>query len=445
MANESVTEVVTSGSASYETPAKQRRRIVLSSYLGNTVEWYDFYIYGIAAALYFPSIFFASSSPLVGTIASFGTFASGFLARPIGGIIGGHFGDRYGRKSVLVVSMTLMGLSTFAVGALPGEARIGVAAPVILVLLRLVQGFAAGAEWGGGILMIVESCRQERRGFWGGIGSAGVFCGGVLATLTFTAISSLPDGMDEYIWRIPFLASAVLVLIGMWIRLGIVESSAFRESQDAGEEHVRTPFLYLLRNYKRQAFVAIALSAGANIAYQIYITYATAYTRAVEGDIATILGAQTLVGVLALGLTPFFGYLSDLVGRKTVTIAGFAFTVPWVYLLFGQLENGSFATILGLLILCEVGHSAVYGPLSSFLAELFHTRTRYTGVSLGYQIGGALAGMVPLVAATLVAAGGPAAGAQWVPTVALVASIVGIFAVLLVRETNKASLTGEAE
>lgn len=432
---------LTTASDTRITTSAQRRRIVLSTYLGNTVEWYDFYIYGIASALYFPAIFFSSSSPLMGTIASFGTLASGFLARPVGGIVGGHFGDKYGRKKVLVASMTLMGVSTFAVGVLPGHASIGVLAPIMLILLRIVQGLAAGAEWGGGILMIVEHFNDRRRGFWGSIGSTGVFCGGVLATLTFAGISRLPENVESYIWRAPFLASAILVVVGMWIRLGVVESPAFKEAQArVSEETTRVPIMELISRFKRQIFVAIALSAGSGIAYQVYITYATAYTRAVDGDVSALLLSQNIIGLLALCMTPFFGWLSDIVGRKVVTIAGSAFMIPWVFLLYGQLGAGNFGSVLVLLILCEVGHSAQYGALSSFLSELFETRTRYTGSSLGYQMGGALAGLSPLVAASLLAAAGGPPNVGWVPVIVLVSSLVAIFATLLVRETAKSPL-----
>jgi MFS transporter, MHS family, shikimate and dehydroshikimate transport protein len=419
----------------------ERRKIVLSTYVGTTIEWFDFYLYGIAAALYFPQIFFTNNSQTVGIIASFGALAGGFLARPIGGIIGGHFGDRYGRKKVLVASMVIMGTSTTAVGLLPGHATIGIWAPMLLIIARLLQGLGAGAEWGGGVLMIVEHFSGRRRGFWGSLGNTGVYTGGALATMVFAFISRFPEDHQLYLWRIPFVASALLVFLGLWIRLGISESPAFvaakeAEAKKAAKSAEPLPFMVLIRRYRRQLAIVVLLSAAANVGYQTYVTFGTSYTRTIDGNVSQLLALQTIIGLIALVLTPFFGWLSDVVGRKLVTGSGLIFMVPWVFLLFKYLNEGNMGMALAMLILCEIGHSAIYGPLSAFLSELFNTTTRYSGASMGYQVGGAIAGLAPLLAASILAASGGAPNVGWVPLIVVASSAAGLIALCYAPERS---------
>ncbi|MFC9838423.1 MFS transporter [Rhodococcus sp. NPDC127530] len=418
----------------------ERRRIIVSSLLGNTVEWFDFYIYGISAALFFPTIFFPSDSQLVGTLASFGTLAGGFLIRPVGGLIGGHIGDRYGRKKVLVASMVLMGGSTVVVGLLPGYDIWGVWAAVLLIIARLLQGIGAGAEYGGSVLMITEHFDSRRRGFWASLGNTGVFAGGVFATLTFAIITRFPAEQQEYLWRVPFIASALLVGVGLWIRLGVSETPAFKASIAKRVESA-APFVDMMRRYKGMLLIVVVVATAASLPYQIYVTFGTAYTRAVDGNVSHLLNSQTIIGFMALAMTPMFGYLSDRVGRKPLMAAGIILMIPAVYFLFSQINGQNQSMILLALVLCEVGHCMAYGPLAAFLAEHFDTRTRYTGVSMGYQICGALAGLAPLGATAILKASGGAPNVGWVPITLVVTGVLGIVALVPAKEMAGKALT----
>ncbi|MCK1710411.1 MULTISPECIES: MFS transporter [unclassified Bradyrhizobium] len=387
-----------------------RRRLITSTLLGTTIEFFDVYIYGLAAGLYFAHLFFANASPTIGVIASFGTLASGFLVRPIGGIIGGHFGDRYGRKKILVASMITMGTGTFVVGLLPGYAQIGPLAPILLILARLAQGLGAGAEWGGGLLMLVEHMDQERRGFWGSLTNFGIWLGISIGTLIFAGITRLPPDVQEWAWRMPFLASGALVVIGLWVRLGVAETPIFakaeREAKATRSE--RLPIADLLRHQMKPTLIAICIALGA-ASFQIYGAFATSYAAMLHLPMTTILLFQFANGVIAMGLTVFFGWLSDKIGRRMLAIVGSVIVVPAMYMLFRSLNAADLQFVLISLIVLEIGHSMIYGPMGAFLAEMFDTRTRYTGVSLAYQIGaGAISGLGPLAASSiLAAAGGP--------------------------------------
>ncbi|WP_170947635.1 MULTISPECIES: MFS transporter [Nocardiaceae] len=405
----------------------------MSSLLGNTIEWYDFYIYGISAALFFPAIYFPSDSALIGTLASFGTLAGGFLIRPVGGLIGGHIGDRYGRKKVLVGSMLLMGGSTVVVGILPGFETLGVWAPVLLIIARLLQGVGAGAEYGGSVLMITEHFDSRRRGFWASLGNTGVFAGGVFATLTFAVITRFSEDQQDYLWRVPFIASAVLVAVGLWIRLGVSETPAFKASLAKRTESV-APFVDLIRRYRATLVVVVVVATAASLPYQIYVTFGTAYTRTVEGNVGHLLNSQTIIGFLALAMTPLFGYVSDRVGRKPLMVAGILVMIPAVYFLFSQINGQNQGMILFALVICEIGHCMAYGPLAAFLAEHFDTRTRYTGTSMGYQICGAISGLAPLGATAILKASGGAPNVGWVPIILVVTGVLGVVALFFAKE-----------
>jgi MFS transporter, MHS family, shikimate and dehydroshikimate transport protein len=404
------------------------RRLIISTLLGTTVEFFDVYIYGLAAGLYFGRIFFSNASPTVGVIASFGTLASGFLIRPVGGIVGGHFGDRYGRKAVLVASMIIMGISTFLVGLLPGYQTIGIWAPILLIAARLAQGLGAGAEWGGGVLMLVESLDKARRGFWGCFGNFGIWLGISIGTLIFAGITRLPPDVQEWAWRLPFIASAGLVFVGLWVRLGVSETPLFvkaeREATKATRE--RLPIAELFRKHKKATFIAIFIATGA-ASYQMYGTFATSYAGMLHLPVTTILLFQFVNGVVAMVLTAFFGWLSDKTGRRVLAITGSILVVPALYFLFWSLNTMHMALVLPALFLLEVGHSMVYGPMGAFLSELFDTRTRYTGVSVAYQIGaGAIAGLGPLIAASILAAAGGPPNVYGVPIIVMVTGALTI-------------------
>nr|WP_233286918.1 MFS transporter [Bradyrhizobium oropedii] len=407
---------------------KMAWRLVLSTLLGTTIEFFDVYIYGLAAGLYFAHVFFADASPTIGVIASFGTLASGFLVRPIGGIIGGHYGDRYGRKKVLVASMIIMGVSTFLVGILPGYAQIGHWAPVLLILARLAQGLGAGAEWGGGLLMLVEHMNKTHRGFWGSLTNFGIWLGIAIGTLIFAGITRLAPETQEWTWRVPFLASGVLVLIGLWVRLGVSETPIFAKAeQDAkAAGHERLPITDLFRRHLTPTILAVFIALGA-ASFQIYGAFATSYAAMLHLPMSTILLFQFINGLFAMGFTVFFGWLSDKTGRRSLAITGSIIVVPATYMLFRSLNAGDLPLVLVWLVLLEIGHSMVYGPMGAFLAELFDTRTRYTGVSLAYQVGAAISGLGPLIASAMLASAG---GPPHVYGVVLIVAVTGLLTIV---------------
>jgi MHS family shikimate/dehydroshikimate transporter-like MFS transporter len=416
--------------------SRSRRRLILSTVLGTTIEFFDLYIYGLAAGIYFADLFFPNTSPAVGVIASFGTLATGFLIRPLGGIIGGHFGDRYGRKKVLVASMITMGASTFAVGLLPSYMAIGIWAPILLILLRLTQGVGAGAEWGGGVLMLVEHMGKNSRGFWGSFANFGVWLGIAIGTLIFAGITRLPEDVQHWVWRAPFIASAVLVFVGLWIRIGVAETPIFiKAEQDAkAATRERLPIADLFRKHPKATIIAIFIATGA-ASYQIYATFATFYAGSLHLPMSIILLFQFLNGLVAMVLTVFFGWLSDKTGRRVLAITGSILVVPTMYLLYWSLNGAYLPLVLVSLILVQMGHAMVYGPMGAFLAELFDTRTRYTGVSIAYQVGaGAISGLGPLVASSILAAAGGPPNVYAVPLIVVVTGTLTVIGAALAPE-----------
>ncbi|MER8072974.1 MFS transporter [Streptomyces sp. NPDC094034] len=424
-----------------------RRRLVSSALLGTTIEFFDVYIYGLAAGLYFARLFFPSASPTVSVIASFGTLASGFLIRPLGGIIGGHFGDRYGRKKVLVASMIVMGSGTFVVGVLPTYQTIGIWAPILLIAARLAQGLGAGAEWGGGVLMLVEHMSKDRRGFWGSISNFGVWLGIAFGTLVFAGITRLPEHVQMWAWRAPFIASAALVFFGLWVRLGVTETPVFVEAEKEAKQNKREPLplAELFRNHKKATVIAICVATGA-ASYQIYGTFATSYADSLELPVSTILLFQFANGLFALFATLFFGWLSDHTGRRVLAIVGSIMVVPSMYLLFWSLNGSRLPLIMLSLILLEIGHSMVYGPMGAFLAEMFETRARYTGISIAYQVGaGALSGLGPLIASAILASSGGPPHVYAVPLIVAVTGSLTVIGAFLAPNRARQPLPDSAE
>ncbi|CAB3868090.1 MFS transporter [Achromobacter piechaudii] len=418
-----------------------KRRLVLSTVLGTTIEFFDVYIYGLAAGLYFAHVFFPTTSPVVGVIASFGTLASGFLIRPLGGVIGGHIGDRYGRKKVLVGSMILMGAATFVVGILPSYAVIGIWAPILLIIARLLQGLGAGAEWGGGVLMLVEHMSKDRRGLWGSFANFGIWLGIACGTLIFAGITRLSAETQEWIWRVPFLLSAVLVFVGLWVRVGVKETPLFIKAEKKTKDHKeKLPLAELLGKHKKATLTAIFIAAGAG-SYQIYGTFATSYAGMLQLPMSTVLMFQFANGLVAMGLTVLFGWLSDLTGRRPLAIAGSLIVVPSMYALFWALNHAQLTFVLLSLFVLEIGHSMIYGPMGAYLAEQFDTRTRYTGVSLAYQIGaGAISGMGPLLASSLLAAAGGPPNVYTVPLIVVGFSAMTIIGAIMAPERARQHL-----
>ncbi|MCV7278908.1 MHS family MFS transporter [Mycolicibacterium flavescens] len=412
------------------------RRIAVSSLIGTAIEYYDFLIYASLAALVFGKVFFPNSDPAVATIASFGTFAAGYLARPIGGVLFGHFGDRVGRKSMLVLTMTLMGISSFLIGLLPGYAQIGVAAPVLLVALRVVQGVALGGEWGGATLMVAEHADPDRRGFWNGLMQMGSPVGSLLATLVVTMVTWLPeDAMLDWGWRVPYLLSAALLAAGLYIRLHVPETPAFERM--AGQRR-RLPFAEVLRRPAR-FLLAWAVGIGPFALTALLSTYMISYATAIGYETSTVMTGVLFVSLTALVAIPVFSALSDRVGRRTVVFAGALGIVIFAWPMYTMVDSGSVTMLFVALTVGQVLQSAMYAPLGALLSEMFGTTVRYTGVSMGYQFAALVGGgFTPLFASVLLAA-----DVRSAPLVVLAAccGAVTILAIAGIRETKGLDIT----
>ncbi|MEU6820009.1 MFS transporter [Streptomyces atriruber] len=386
-------------------------RIVAASLVGTTIEWYDFFLYGSAAALVFNSLFFPSSDPLVGTLLSFLTYAVGFAARPLGGVVFGHYGDRMGRKKLLVISLLMMGGATFAMGLLPTHATIGVGAPVLLTVLRLVQGFALGGEWGGAVLLVSEHGGDKSRGFWASWPQAGAPGGNLLATgvLALLAAVQSEEAFLAWGWRVPFLLSGVLVMIGLWIRISVTESPVFlaaqRKAEAAAAEGAQEqpPVVEVFRKSRREVLTAIGTRFGENISYYILTAFVLVYVT-VHLDLpkSDALNAVLIGSAFHFVTIPLWGALSDRIGRRPVTLIGALGMAGWAFAFFALVDSRSFPVIALAVTVGLLFHGAMYGPQAAFISELFDTKVRYSGASMGSQlasiIGGALA---PIIAVEL--------------------------------------------
>jgi metabolite-proton symporter len=385
------------------------RRVVVASFIGTTIEWYDYFIFGTAAALVFPQLFFPGFGETTGTILSYTTLAVGFVARPLGGVIFGHYGDKIGRKAMLVATLLIMGAATFLVGCLPTYGQVGVLAPVLLVLLRVLQGIGLGGEWGGAVLMAVEHSPEDKRGLNGSWPQMGVPAGLVLGTGVFALVSAVSgDAFGAWGWRVPFLLSVLLIGLGLFIRLGVYESPVFRRVRESGTE-ARAPIVDVLRTYPREVLLGVGSRIGIDAVFYILAVYSLTH-------VSTNLGLDRSVGLLAVSIAalveiftiPLFAGLSDRIGRKPLLVAGAAFLGLWGFAFFALLNTRVplliiAATVIGL----SVGHAAVYGTQASFYAELFGTRVRYSGASFSYQIAGIFGGaLAPIVATALYPRGG---------------------------------------
>jgi metabolite-proton symporter len=410
------------------------RLVAVASMVGTTIEWYDFFLYGTAAALVFNRLFFPTFDPLTGTLAAFGSYTVGFIARPIGGIIIGHCGDRYGRKSMLVLTLVVMGVATFGIGLLPTYAQIGPWAAVALVVLRLAQGFGVGGEWGGAVLMAVEHAPAGSRGFYGSWPQIGVPAGLLLSTAVFGAFARLPD--DQFLawgWRVPFLSSIVLVAVGLIIRLRILETPAFARLK-AERSEARQPIRELLQTRRKEVLLAMGARLAENGAFYIYTVFVLVYgTQKVGIDRQTILNGVLIAAACAVFSIPACGALSDRLGRRPVYLFGACATALFAYPLFWLLDTGSTPLVwLALAIALVFGHSPMYGPQAAFLSELFGTRVRYSGASLGSQLSSVLAGGLSPFIATALLPHGRGALASYIIGMALVT----IVAVLAASETG---------
>ncbi|AQT70814.1 MFS transporter [Streptomyces sp. fd1-xmd] len=387
------------------------RRIVAASLIGTTIEWYDFFLYGSAAALVFNELFFPDSEPLVGTLLAFLTYAIGFAARPLGGLVFGHYGDKIGRKRPLVLSLLLMGGATFAMGLLPTHASIGVGAPVLLTLLRLIQGFALGGEWGGAVLLVSEHGDDKHRGFWASWPQAGAPGGNLLATgvLALLAAVQSDEAFLAWGWRVPFLLSGVLVMIGLWIRISVSESPVFLEAQAKAAQRAaagvmaKPPVTEVFRTNWRGVLTAIGTRLGENISYYVITAFLLVYVTSHLGlPKSDGLNAVLIGSAVHFAAIPAWGALSDRIGRRAVTLIGSVGMIGWAFAFFALLDSRSFPVIVAAVTVGLLLHGAMYGPQAAFISEMFATEVRYSGASMGSQlasvIGGALA---PIVAVAL--------------------------------------------
>jgi metabolite-proton symporter len=411
------------------------RLVALASMVGTTIEWYDFFLYGTAAALVFNRLFFPTFDPLMGTLAAFGTYTVGFVARPVGGIVIGHFGDRIGRKSMLVLTLVIMGLATFLIGLLPTYEQIGPWAAVALVILRIAQGFGVGGEWGGAVLMAVEHAPARSRGFYGSWPQIGVPAGLLISTAVFAVFARLPE--DQFLswgWRVPFLVSIVLVAIGLLIRVRILETPTFAKIKASGTE-ARQPFFEVLERYPKQVLLAMGARVAENGAFYVYSTFMLVYaTQKVAMDRSIVLNGLLVASALELVAIPIFGALSDRLGRRPVYLFGAVVTALFAYPLFWLFDTGSAPLVwLALVVVFTLSHGAMYAPQAAFLSELFGTRVRYSGASLGAQLASVLAGgLSPFIATGLLrqyGSGGPLA------LYVIAMALITIVSIVLATET----------
>jgi metabolite-proton symporter len=382
------------------------RRVVLASFIGTTVEWYDFFLYGTAAALVFNKLFFPTLDPLAGTLSSYATFAVGFVARPIGGVVFGHFGDRVGRKSMLVWSLMIMGVATALIGVLPTYATIGVWAPVLLVVVRFVQGIGIGGEWGGAVLMAVEHSSEHRRGLNGSWPQMGVPAGLLLSTGVFAFFSgSLSEAQFlSWGWRVPFILSVVLIGIGLFIRLRLMETPTFALLKDERKVS-EAPLLDLLRDHRRELLVGMGMRFAQNVLFYIFTVFVLSYGEKTLGYTkpTMLLGVAIGAGV-GLFSIPFFGALSDRVGRRPVYLAGAIISLLYAYPFFWLLGKGPGFVALAIVLGLNVGQDMMYGPQAAYFSELFAARVRYSGASLVYQFTSVFSGgLAPIIATLLLA------------------------------------------
>ena len=456
------------GSGGKPTP-RELRRVRAASFAGTTIEFYDFFIYGTAAALVFPTVFFPALGSGAALVASFATFGVGFVARPVGSIFFGHFGDRIGRKQSLISTLLIMGVATVLMGLIPPAAQIGVAAPIILVTLRFLQGFAVGGEWAGAALLTAEYAPKDKRGLYGAFPQLGTPAGMFLANATFLVSALVAGDSSEaflsYGWRIPFVASALLIAIGLWVRLSIAETPAFIQAQAAAEEALkreaeagdaggageagarksreRSPFIDVLRFQAREVLLASGCLVMLFAFFHTSTSFLTSYASDPEGIglPRTVVLAINMLAAVVLGVTVVLaGWLSDRFGRRRLLIFGFATGTVWALFIFPVISIGTGAAFALAQCLTLLFYACAYGPLGSYLPELFKSRYRYTGAGLGYNIGGILGGgIVPILASAISATyGGTGIGLLLSAT-----GVISLVCAWLLQETRGQALDHE--
>ncbi|SFA73683.1 Na+/melibiose symporter [Collimonas sp. OK607] len=425
--------------AAPQAATRSPRKAALASWIGSAVEYYDFFIYGTAAALVFGKIFFPSFDPVTATIAAFATFGVGYVTRPIGAVVLGHIGDRYGRKKVLTFTLLLMGVSTFTVGLLPTYGQVGIAAPIMLVILRMLQGVSAAGEQAGANSMTLEHAPPHRRAFFTSFTLSGTQAGLILATLVFLPISALPeDQLLSWGWRIPFFLSAIVVWVGIWVRRTLPETPAFEQekSQAQGEKEAKLPFMVLLREHKK-SLARVIFAAQISVVSTIFSVFTLSYAvNTIHIPRATMLTVLVLANVVALAAIPAFAALSDRIGRKPVFIFGglACACLIWPYLWSISQANIPLIFVFGLL-LSGVVYSAANGVWPSLYGEMFDTRVRLSGMAIGTQIGFALGGFAPSISAAILKPGTDG----WIPVAIFVSAtaIISAISAATARETYR--------
>jgi MHS family shikimate/dehydroshikimate transporter-like MFS transporter len=415
-------------------------KVALASLMGTFIEFYDYFAYGAAAALVFPKLFFSGMPPVTASIVSFATLGVAFVTRPFGAIIFGHFGDTVGRKAMLLASVTIMGLSTFLIGLLPTYAMIGAGAPVLLVMIRLVQGIAVGGEWGGATTMIIEYAPANKRGFYGSFVQLGNVIGVLVSTGAFALASSMPEAsFFSWGWRVPFLGSIVLMAVGIFIRLRIEEPPAFLRMK-AQRKQSSLPIREVFRRYPKEVFIAMGLRVSENVLGYLVISYVLQYcTTRLGMPRNTILLGVMLAAAIGIVSFPLWGLLSDHIGRRAVFLMGAFGACVFAYPFFWLLDTANVPAIYLALVVSYSGLvGAMYGIQPAYISELFSTDVRYTGVSLGAQLTGIVGGLTPAIATSLVAG---ASGATWpISIFIIVASVITAICAILAGETRRRDL-----
>ncbi|RZT85336.1 metabolite-proton symporter [Pseudonocardia sediminis] len=420
------------------------RRVAVAALSASTLEWFDFYIYGTAAALVFNEVFFPEVDPTVGTLAAFATFGVGFMFRPVGGILFGHFGDRLGRKKLLVIAMVMMGAATALIGALPTYAQVGILAPILLVVLRSVQGIAVGGQYGGAMLMVTENAPPHRRGFYGSFAQIGPTLAVILSNLTFLILVAVmpSESFASWGWRIPFLLSVIVIALGLWVQVKLEDTPAFKALEQKAAAQAsgpvvkkRSPILEAIRTHPGP----ILKSAGILLVIQVYfytqIVFMVSYMPTLGVPRTTILTIIMISSAVVVFAFPVFAGLSDRLGRKKVVLPAAIATLVSVFPFFLLMET---ATIPGMMAAALIGGlvlGALYGPLAAYMTEMFSAEIRYSGASIGYQLAAVVGGgFAPLIAASLLAATGTILSVAAYITVAAVITLV---AVLVTKETYR--------
>jgi metabolite-proton symporter len=413
-----------------------RTKAAVASTIGTTIEWYDFFLYGTAAALVFPHVFFPDSSPLAGTLLSFSTQFVGFAARPIGAAIFGQMGDRIGRKAALIATLSLMGAATALMGALPGYATIGVWAPILLTLLRIVQGIGVGGEWGGSVLMSMEWGTRKRHGFMASLPQLGVPIGLLLSTLAVRLVTNVTGAaaFDDWGWRIPFLISVVLVGVGFYVRLAVLETPAFARVREQ-QAVVKQPVLEVIRTQPRAILTSALVRMAEQAPFYLFITFVLAYgTEELGLERNALLDDVLVAAAIGFVSVPFFGYLSDVIGRRLVYGIGIGAMAVFAFPYYGLLNTRDSGLVLLAIVLSLVIHDVMYGPQAALISETFGTGVRYSGAGLGYQLASVVAGgPAPLVATAILARTG---NSTWISLYIVGCAVISFIALLLMPQPH---------